>query len=145
MVTQSQKDIVLAGLSAAGQNVTFTPVQTQKLFFIIDREIGPLLGGNKFNFTPYDYGPFDKAVYETLEILSLEGFVNIGASGRYNSYSLTPEGFTRGQTSLRSHSEKARSFISEAANWIKALTFGELVAAIYKQYPDMKANSIFRS
>jgi hypothetical protein len=31
-------DIILAGLAAGGENATFTPVQVQKLFFLIDRE-----------------------------------------------------------------------------------------------------------
>jgi hypothetical protein len=34
----NRSEIVLAGLAAAGENATFTPVQVQKLFFLLDRE-----------------------------------------------------------------------------------------------------------
>lgn len=145
MPTQQQKEIVLAGLSAAGENTTFSPVQMQKLFFIIDREISTLIGGARFNFEPYDYGPFDKAVYEVLEVLSSEGMVQINGLKKYNSYSLTPEGFGAGQRLLDSFSPETKRFIAETANWIKSLTFEQLVAAVYKKYPDMKVNSIFKS
>ncbi len=143
MSTDQQKQIVLAALSAAGENASFSPVQIQKFFFIIDREIGNLLGGPKFNFAPYDYGPFDKAVYETLTDLSILGLVYIGTTKKYNSYSLTADGFTAGRQLLSPLPDNIKQFISNTAEWIIPLTFPELVAAIYKKYPDMKENSIF--
>lgn len=104
-----------------------------------------MIGGARFNFEPYDYGPFDKGVYEVLEVLSFDELVQINGSKRYNYYSLTTEGFNAGQTALNSFSPETKKFIVETANWIKSLTFEQLVAAIYKKYPDMKANSVFKS
>jgi hypothetical protein len=57
-----RSSLVLAALAAAGGNAAFTPVQVQKLLFLIDREAGRLVGGPHFDFLPYDYGPFDRAV-----------------------------------------------------------------------------------
>jgi uncharacterized protein len=53
------------------------------------------LGGKQFSFEPYDYGPFDRAVYSELKALAQQGFVTIvaapGAGKR--RYSLTAAGY----------------------------------------------------
>ncbi|MBU3029723.1 hypothetical protein [Paracoccus marinaquae] len=137
-------DILLAALAAGGAGATFSPVQVQKLFFLIDREAHHLVGGPHFNFRAYDYGPFDKAVYDGLDALACQGFTRVQSSGKYRNYSLTPEGLTRGQASLAEMPKNARTFISEISTWVRTLSFEQLVASIYKAYPDMKVNSVFR-
>src|SRR3954453_2570368 len=89
----SKADIVLAALSPAG-GVPHTPVQVQKLLFLVDRNLAPLIGGPKFNFEPYHYGPFDQKVYSTLEELSRQGLVEVTQSshGNWREYRLTPRG-----------------------------------------------------
>ena len=139
----SRRPIVLAALAAAGENATFTPAQVQKLFFLIDREASHLVDGPHFAFRPYDYGPFDSAVYVQLDILEREGFVSIVA-GRYRFYMLTAIGFVEGQQILRALPPSTRDFIEQTARWVRGLNFQQLVSAIYRRYPDMKANSIFQ-
>lgn len=139
-----RQHIILAALAAAGENATFSPVQVQKLFFLIDREASQLVGGPHFNFSAYDYGPFDRAVYDELDRLSIDGFMEIQSSGRYRKYVLTPKGYEAGVTRLQELPPKAYSFVRRAAKWVRELSFQQLVAAIYKRYPDMKVNSIFR-
>jgi hypothetical protein len=138
-----RQDLVLAALAAAGGNATFAPVQIQKFFFLIDREGAHLFGGPHFNFMPYDYGPFDSAVYEALDLLAAQGNVLIDSGGRYRHYSLTYCGFTNGQRILDGFPVGTQKFLRDTANWVRALRFDQLVAAIYRQYPDMKVNSIF--
>lgn len=140
-----RRHLVLAAMAAAGQNSSFTPVQVQKLFFLIDREAGPFLGGPFFDFVPYDYGPFDREVYSEIESLAAEGMSEVDSSMRYRVYRLTPSGFETGADCLSQIDEPARSFMVEAAKWVKSLSFQQLVAAIYTKYPEMKANSIFKS
>jgi hypothetical protein len=41
----TRSEILLAGLAAGGENTTYTPVQVQKLFFLLDREAAAALGG----------------------------------------------------------------------------------------------------
>lgn len=144
MSNQEQKDIILAGLAAAGGK-SLTPVQIQKLFFIIDREISSYIGGPRFNFKPYDYGPFDREVYDTLEVLALEGSIEIDSSKRYSSYCLTASGFLHGRHALEKFPLPIKKFIADTTAWVLSLSFEELVASIYKKYPDMKENSIFRT
>lgn len=135
--------MMLTGLAAAGASASFTPVQVQKLFFLIDREIPRFVGGPHFSFRPYDYGPFDSAVYDTLDILSIQGLVEIESSGRYRVYSLTSSGYDAGQKLLAQLVPEVNKFIADAANWVLSLRFDQLVSAIYRRYPDMKVNSIF--
>lgn len=137
-------ELMTAALAAAGENASFTPVQVQKLFFLIDREASHLVDGPHFDFRPYDYGPFDRTVYDELDMLSLSGSVAV-ALGRYRLYSLTAEGFSEGQRLLETLPVPTRRFLCDAAGWVRSLNFQQLVAAIYRRYPDMKVNSIFRS
>ena len=61
-----RSELVLAALAAGGKNASYSPVQVQKLLFLVDREGEKLVGGKHFNFVPYDYGPFDREVYDEL-------------------------------------------------------------------------------
>ena len=139
-----RKSLMLATLASAGQGVTFTPAQIQKLFFLIDREAQQLLEGPYFNFTPYDYGPFDRTVYDELSVLKMEGCVHVDSSQRHRLYSLTTTGFERGQIFLDALRPATKDFMAELAAWVKSLNFQQLVSAIYQHYPEMKINSVFR-
>ena len=136
--------VILAALAAGGENATFTPVQVQKLFFLLDREAAHLLQGPHFNFAAYDYGPFDRAVYDALDALAHQNLARVQNTGRYRVYALSQAGFQHGAGNLRELSAPARSYIANVANWVRQLTFEQLVASIYNRYPEMKANSVFR-
>lgn len=139
----TRQEYMLAALSGSGQSATFQPVHVQKLFFLIDREIAGLVGGPHFDFRPYDYGPFDSSVYSELDRMSKEGLIVI-SKGYYRSYRLTDDGFEIGQRILKEMDPKASDFIERVSKWIRRLSFSQLVSAIYKRYPDMKAASVFR-
>ncbi|MBB3146398.1 hypothetical protein FHS21_002813 [Phyllobacterium trifolii] len=140
----SRDELLLIALAAAGENARFTPVQVQKLCFLIDREASHLVGGSHFDFRPYDYGPFDSAVYKCLESLEQRDLVNISQSGRYKTYSLTPDGYHQGRQILDGMPENVSTYFINLANWLRRLSFTQLVATIYRRYPDMKINSVFR-
>ena len=140
----NRSEILLAGLAAGGENATYTPVQVQKLFFLLDREAAPALGGPFFNFVPYDYGPFDQAVYAGLDDLARRDLAFIQNTGRYRVYGLSRSGQSEGTRILAGLQPRTRDYVVNVANWVRQLTFQQLVASIYKKYPDMKANSVFR-
>lgn len=137
-------DILLAGLAAGGENATFTPVQVQKLFFLLDREASHLIQGPYFNFSPYDYGPFDRSVYDGLDALARSNLVRVQSTGRYRVYSLSQAGYQEGAARLNALSAATRAYIANVANWVRQLSFEQLVASIYNRYPEMKVNSVFR-
>jgi hypothetical protein len=140
----NRSEIVLAGLAAAGENATFTPVQVQKLFFLLDREAASVLEGPHFNFQPYDYGPFDREVYSELEDLSRRNLVLVHNAGRYRLYQLSQEGFQQGEEILDDLAANAQDYITSISEWVRKLSFQQLVASIYNRYPEMKAKSVFR-
>lgn len=137
-------DVILAALAAAGENASFTPVQVQKLFFLLDREAAHLIDGPHFNFVAYDYGPFDRAVYDGLDALARQNLARAQSTGRYRVYALTEAGFLHGAAKLGELPDAARDYVASVAQWVRQLSFEQLVASIYKRYPDMKANSVFR-
>jgi len=139
-----RENLLLVALAAAGENAAFTPVQVQKLFFLVDREASHLVDGPHFNFAPYDYGPFDRDVYVGLEGLARRNLVRVQNTGRYRVYALSQAGFQLGATELRELPEGTRTYLANVARWVRQLSFEQLVASIYKRYPEMKANSVFR-
>jgi len=137
-------EVILAALAAGGENAAFTPVQVQKLFFLLDREAAHLVDGPHFNFAPYDYGPFDRAVYDGLDDLARQKLARVQNTGRYRVYTLSQIGFQQGSAKLGELPEAARSYVAKVAQWVRQLSFEQLVASIYNRYPEMKANSVFR-
>ena len=141
-----RKDLVLAAMSPARDD-PFSPVQVQKLFFLLDKQIPEFIDGPHFRFAPYDYGPFDKDVYLVLETLCKERLVEISISPSNHSreYHLTDRGHEIGRKNLRNLPKNVQDHITKVVFWIRPLSFAELVSAIYNAYPEMKENSVFRS
>ncbi len=131
---------------AAYESSDFAPVQMQKLFFLLDENLEVIMDGRLFDFEPYDYGPFDHAVYAELEKLENDGLVRVywlDPTPGSRRFALTREGIRRGNSALEQLPEHVRVYMCELSKWIQSLGFAELVGLIYKQYPDMAQNSIF--
>lgn len=146
-LSQRQK-MVLAGLSAVPDS-SFEPVQVQKLLFLMDENIADEMNGKQFAFEPYDYGPFDKAVYAELEALWEWGLVHVmtpvsSPSKTDRSYSLTYAGQKQGEKAIESMPNYVRKYLRQLSEWVRSLSFAELVGAVYRAYPDMRENSIFQ-
>lgn len=137
-----KKDILLMGLR--GRH-TFSPAQVQKLFFLIDENLEQRVKKRFFDFQPCDYGPFDKSVYIELEKLRDEGLVEISSSDRPSSrcYQLTVDGDFKADEIARNFNQDVVQYIESLSDFVRTLSFRELVAAIYDAYPGMKINSVF--
>lgn len=140
----TRSELLMAGLAAGGENAAYTPVQVQKLFFLLDREASAALGGPHFRFAPYDYGPFDQAVYAGLDDLARRNLALVQSTGRYRVYGLTQAGQAEGRRILETMAPPTRDYVANVARWVQQLSFQQLVASIYNKYPDMKARSVFR-
>lgn len=141
-----RQSIVLAAL-ATESGAEFAPVQVQKLFFLIDENVHGLLGGKQFSFEPYDYGPFDKDVYEELDTLTRLGFVRVfylGSGNGHRRYTLTPAGQSAGEQALLQLQPSLREYFKSVSQWVRSMGFAQLVGAIYNAYPNMRVNSVFR-
>jgi uncharacterized protein len=147
--SMNRRDLVLTILAAADGR-TFTPVQIQKAVFLICDRMPNLIDDEVpgFQFVPYDYGPFDSAVYDELAALARNGHAIIApsAQGNYYTYAASDAGLSRGEDLLwrqqLSHAET--DYIIRISEWVRSLSFARLVKSIYEAYPHMRANSIFR-
>lgn len=137
-------ELILAAMSPCGGH-RYTPVQIQKLLFLIDRQIPEEIGGPYFNFEAYHYGPFDRDVYSELDQLAGRGLVAIDCACSPRTFALTAEGGHWGEVHLKNLSRSARDFIIKASNFVRTQSFSSLVSAIYKAFPEMRENSVFQS
>ena len=143
-----RQKMVLSGLSAVPDS-SFEPVQVQKLLFLMDENIADEMNGKQFAFAPYDYGPFDKEVYAELEALQEKGLAYITArisspsiTGR--TYSLTYAGQKQGEEVIARMPTYVRKYLRRLSEWVRSLSFAELVGAVYRAYPKMRENSVFQ-
>lgn len=141
----TREQLVLAAL-AASNGATHTPVQVQKLVFLIQKRVGVPIAGPWFNFEPYDYGPFDAAVYDALDHWDSQGMVETITSPnlRWKKYRATVEGSQEGQRILSSLDHSSADYIRELSAWVRRLSFADLVSSIYSEYPEMREHSIFQ-
>jgi hypothetical protein len=146
MALTHRQELILAALaSRPGHN--FAPVQVQKLFFLLDENIAAAMGGKQFAFEPYDYGPFDKAVYQELDALAHGGYVQVahyGASAGSRRYALTVDGQEIGRAVLARLDRDTQAFVARLTEWVCTMSFAQLVGSIYRAYPHMRVNSIFQ-
>ncbi len=138
----NKREMVLVSL-APGAGSLHSPVQVQKLLFLLDRNITAELGGPFFAFIPYNYGPFDKGVYEVLEQLAQEGLVELAPERTWTDYRLTVNGQQAADTLLAELPEWIREYVAQASQYVRSLSFAQLVSAIYRAYPEMRVNSVF--
>jgi hypothetical protein len=144
--SMTRSEALLAILAASGGR-PYTPAQIQKAAFLVTRNLPALVtDGRPYNFVPYDYGPFDQSVYADAEAMRASGIVEISPSphGRWNMYSASDLGVDQGAQLLNAMNERNRDYVTRVSAWVRSLRFEELVKAIYAQYPEMRANSIFR-
>jgi hypothetical protein len=144
----SREELILATLATEGREF-FKPYQTQRLFFLIDRRLGDRLGGSLFDFQAGDYGPFDAAVDAELRKLQRTGYIEIrenrgeGITATHE-YRVTPRGLARGQVIWEFLEDRSLADgLATLARFVRPLGFVELVAAVFKAYPEMRENAIF--
>ena len=133
----SKIDVVLNTLSLVPEE-HFSPVQIQKLFFLLDKR----LKFNCFNFKPYHYGPYDQELTQLLTAFSVYGnellIKNINGVAHYQ---INKDCIRENLPSFLDLEK--RGFIKEMVKFVKGLSFKQLCMAIYKEFPEMAVNSVF--
>ena len=138
--TMRREDIVLAAMAAGGERACYDPVRIQKLLFVINREV-PIEGGQHFEFRAGHCGPFDGAVYDSLDQLAAAEKVVVNRIGQYMEYSLSGIGHKQGKAVLRQLPRRTSRAITKYSRWVQSLYFWDLIAAFYRLYPEMAVNS----
>lgn len=133
---------------AAAQPRPLQPVHLQKSLFLLERKLTPkeLQVKRFYRFEAYDYGPFCPEVYLHAEALRDEGLVNIEqpAFQSYRLYSTTEAGTARAGDLRQQLEQEVRTYLDRLVDWACSLSFKQLVSAIYREFPDMKVNSVFQ-
>ena len=133
---------------AAADPKPLQPVQLQKSIFLLGRNLSSaqLQVKEFYQFQPYDYGPFCSDIYSDAEKLSDEGLIRIDPplSLSYQQYHITDQGRTKAAQLRAKLPKKVTSYLGAVVTWVTALPFSRLISAIYKAYPEMKVNSVFK-
>lgn len=124
------------------------PVQLQKILFLLDRKLSTHQKGmdGLYSFAPYDYGPFDSSVYSDAERLAALGLLSIErpVGQTFKQYQITEAGREKVKEVQGHVDPKVLDFARTLVKWCQGLSFNQLVSAIYRDYPEMKANSVFK-
>jgi len=140
-------DWLLLVISAAKPK-PMSPVQLQKSLFLLERNLDSkqLRTSSFYQFSPFDYGPFSPDIYSDAESLEHSGLVSIKRppATRYKLYSITKAGSARAKEVQSGLKPEVTKFLGQAVKYTQSLSFDDLVSAIYKAYPEMKAKSVFR-
>jgi uncharacterized protein len=139
-----RNSVLLLALAAAPAR-SLTPVQIQKVAFLVAKEAKKFAPKPFYKFEPYDYGPFSSDVYSDLRDLEQQGLISVERppSVRVRRYQLTPDGLERAQAIEDGLPDQLTNFVTKATEWVSRLSFPALVRAIYARYPAYKKNSVF--
>jgi|HubBroStandDraft_6_1064221.scaffolds.fasta_scaffold1642015_2 uncharacterized protein YwgA len=133
--------LIMLALSDGRQ---YTPVQIQKAMFLAD-DFAREAFDSRYDFQPYDYGPFDPDVYRDVERMEVEGLTRISVTSRgWNVYMATDAGRRRGRELLDTLPPEQRDKLTRISKFVRTLSFTDLVSSIYKAYPHMRERSVFR-
>ena len=141
----TRRDWLLLALSKSPGGA-MSPVQIQKALFLFGQEVGGMLGTEFYSFEPYDYGPFDAAIYVDLRRLMNEGYVRGEWSpGRsWKIYKITRSGKKAVLALEKDANARLTEFLGRIVEWIKGRSFSDLLRSVYAAYPEFAVNSVFR-
>lgn len=129
---------------AAADGKPLDPAQLQKVLFLL-QERNPQAVTDRYDFQPYDYGPFDSDVYADASKLEEYGLAIVcRTAGGWKTYAATVEGLRQARRLSEQADKTAVEYVKKAVAWARSLSFTELIREIYKAYPNMRVNSKFR-
>jgi uncharacterized protein YwgA len=141
-----RKNWLLLALNAAG-NFGLTPAQLQKSLFLLEKEAPQTFDGDdRYYFSPYNYGPFSKQVYDDAEVLAADGLASITRpeGQTYSEYRVTARGADVAANLRNDVNQKSLAYLETVVAWARKQSFSGLVRAIYHKYPEYRANSVFQ-
>ncbi len=141
----TKKDWTLLAISSA-EGSYLSPVQLQKALFLLGQKLPDAVSSDFYNFRAYNYGPFDSSIYSDAESLAQAGLVSIKyqPGQRWVEYSITPEGLKTAAQLRTKAPAGAVEYLKEIVQWIKKVSFTQLLKTIYAEYPAYAVNSVFK-
>ena len=141
----TRQDWLLLALSKTPGGA-MSPVQIQKSLFLFGQEVGGSISTKFYSFEPYDYGPFDAAIYVDLRRMTNEGLVRgeWSPGQSWKSYAITPSGRKAALRLENGANARLTEFLGRIVVWVKGRSFSELLRSVYAAYPEFAVNSVFR-
>jgi uncharacterized protein len=140
----AKTDWLLVALAASGQGM-LSPVQIQKTMFIFKQGAKAVLSTDNFyDFIPYNYGPFDAAIYRDLDVLEMGGLTQVfnRYHGGQRRYGITPAGRQKADL-VGTGNDHLTDYLAQVTQWVEGKSFADLIRAVYQQWPEFRANSVF--
>ena len=140
----TRQDWLLLALSKSPG--AMTPVQIQKAMFLFGQEAGDRVGTDFYSFQPYDYGPFDAAIYADLRRMASLGHVR----GEWNpdwswkTWTITASGRNAMRAREGDANPRLAEYLGRVVTWVRSKPFPELLRSVYAAYPQFAVNSVFR-
>lgn len=148
-ITKQNLTMMLLGMAYPNY---LSPVQLQKAVFLSQKalEEGHWAGvlQDQYEFYPYDYGPFCRDIYDDLCSLEIAKFAQIslarGPMSVFKIYGATETGVGFAKDIEKSVPAPVRDHWKLLVDWVRSQSFASLVGSIYRKYPDMAINSVFK-
>ncbi|NUC74763.1 DUF4065 domain-containing protein [Haloterrigena sp. SYSU A558-1] len=126
----------------------------QKLVFLMQKELEQReqsgMVGSAYEFIPYDYGPFSKDLYDDLDAMINQQFVDDTEEPlRSGKVKYVYEIEDDGQTLVETESENRESVaeVVQVAQEIKEeyndMLLSDLIEFVYSEYPDYAERSVY--
>jgi uncharacterized protein YwgA len=150
LLTAKQKTLLLfIWLPTSGSGESWaSPIRIMKGLFIFSQKTPPhwLENDSLYHFEPYLYGPCSFDVYADLRELVTEGYLSAApAPGcSWNYYFLTEKGKKASDEIRASLDAKALDYLRRIKNFVRKLSFSELLKVVYQNFPEYATKSVFR-
>lgn len=122
------------------------PIQIQKTIFLIEKECIENKNFSKtFNFVPYNYGPFDKDIYNDLQILIQKNLAIPEWHWNIKQYKATESTTLLNckDELIQYYGETFLQNVKNITDFVLSLSFNELLTWLYGKYPEMAENTVY--
>lgn len=143
----NRRDWLLLLLAFKGaKGPTLDPVRIQKGMFRFSEE-SKLPGEETYDFEPYHYGPYSRALRADVDSLVRAGLVaEMPVQGyTWSRYRVTDAGMKRARKLHKAAPKREARRLFAIKQDVTGVSFNELLRDLYAQYPDYAERSIFNT
>jgi DNA-binding PadR family transcriptional regulator len=132
----------------SGSPKELDPIKIMKGLFLVSKEAPQewIKQQDRYDFTPYYYGPCSFQIYSDLARLEEFGYIiSIEVQGQsWKYYALTREGKERIKKFIIEVNPNLLKYLEKIREFVTILPFRNLLAVIYKRYPHYSTKSVFQ-
>jgi len=100
----------------------------------------------RYQFIPYSWGPYSKALDDSLNRLVQDGYIKISkmAGKSWDYYYLSDKGREEAQKLAKTLPPDARTYLRKVRDFVLRVDFTTLLDTVYKKYPEYATKSVFK-